>query len=55
MDRTRGYCAKQNKSIAERQLSYPLTDMKNWSNKTEDHRGTERKINQDKTRKGNKP
>ena len=29
MDRTRGYHAKQNKSIRERQLSYDLPDMRN--------------------------
>ena len=29
MDGTRGYYAKQNKSIRERQLSYDLSDMRN--------------------------
>ena len=29
MDRTRGYYAKQNKSIRERQLSYDFSDMRN--------------------------
>ena len=35
MDITRGYYAKQNKSIRERQLSYDLTDMQNLRNKAE--------------------
>ena len=30
MDGTRGYYAKRNKSVRERQLSYDLSDMKNW-------------------------
>ena len=38
VDGTRGYYAKQNKSIKERQLSYDLTDMWNLRNKVEDHR-----------------
>ena len=44
MDGTKGYYAKQNKSIRERQLSYNLTDMCNLRNKTEDHRGRKGKI-----------
>ena len=55
MDGTRGYYAKQNKSIRERQLSYALTDIRNLRNKTEDHRGKEGKMKQDKTREGDKP
>ena len=54
MDRTQGYNAEQNKSLRERQL-YDLTDMWNLRNKTEDHRGRELKIKQDKTREGDKP
>ena len=54
-DGTRGYYAKQNKSIRERQVSYDLTDMRNLRNKTEDHRGREWKMKQDKTREGDKP
>ena len=55
MDGTRGYCAKWNKLIRERQLSYDLTYMWNLRNKTEDHRGREEKIKQDKIREGDKP
>ena len=54
MDGTRGYYAKQNKSIRERQLSQDLTDMRNLRNKTEDHRGREGKMKQDETREGDK-
>ena len=49
MDGTRGYYAKQNKSIRERQLSYDLTHLWNLINKTEDHRGKEEKINKTKS------
>ena len=52
---TRGYYAKWNKSIRERQLSYNLTDMRNLRNKTEDHRGREGKMKQDETREGDNP
>ena len=55
MDGTRWHYARQNKSIRERQLSYDLTDMRNLRNKTEDHRGREGKMKQDKTREGDKP
>ena len=55
MDGTRGYDAKRNKSIRERQVSYDLTDMRNLRNRTEDHRGREGKMKQDKTREGDKP
>ena len=55
MDRTRGYYAKRNKSIRERQLSYDFTHMWNLRNKTEDHRRREEKIKQDETREGEKP
>ena len=44
MDRTRGYYAKRNKSVRERQLSYGFTNMWNLRNKAEDHRGREGKI-----------
>ena len=36
MDGTRGYYAKQNKSVRERQLSYDFTHMWSLSSKTED-------------------
>ena len=52
---TTGYYAKRNKSIKERQLSYDLTDMWKLRNNTEDHRGREVKIKQDKIREGDKP
>ena len=55
MDGTRGYYAKQNKSIRERQLSYGFTYMWNLRNKTEDHKGEEEKIKQDKIREEDKP
>ena len=55
MDGIRGYYAKRNKSIRERQLSYALTDMWNLRNKAEDHRGREDKMKQDETREGDKP
>ena len=50
VDRTRGYNAKENKSIRERQFSYDLTNMRNLRNKTEDHRGIEGKMKQEETR-----
>ena len=46
MDGTRGYYAKQIKSIRERQLSYYFNHMWNLRNKTEDHRGREEKISE---------
>ena len=55
MDGTRGYYTKQNKSIRERQVSYIVTDRRNLRNKTENHRGREGKMKQDKTREGDKP
>ena len=55
MNGTRGYYAKQNKSIRERKLSYDLTDVWNLRNKAEDHRGREEKTKQDETREGDKP
>ena len=46
MDGTRGYYAKQNKrEDRERQLSYGFTNMWNISNRAEDHRGREGKLN----------
>ena len=51
MDRTREYYAEQNKSIRKRQLSYDLTHMWNLRNKTEDHRGRDRKTKQDKNQR----
>ena len=50
MDGTRGYYAKQNNSIREIQLSYDLTDMWTLRNNTEDHRGREEKMKQEKIR-----
>ena len=55
MDGTRGYYAKQNKSIRERQLSYDVTHMWNLRSKTNDHREREEKIKQDEIREGDKP
>ena len=55
MDRTRGYYAKRNKSVRERQLSYGFTNMWNLRNKAEDHRGREGKIKQDEIRDRDKP
>ena len=52
---TRGYYAKINRSITERQLPYDLTDVWKLRNKTEDHRGREEKIKKDKIRGGEKP
>ena len=43
MDGTRGYYAKRNKLITERQVPCDLTDTWNLRNKTEDHRGREEK------------
>ena len=54
MDGTRGYYAKQNKSIRERQLSYDLTDLWNLRHKAEDLRGREEKIKPEETREGDK-
>ena len=54
MDGTRGYYAKRNKSITERQLSYDLTGRWNLRNKTEDNRGREEKIKQGEIREGDK-
>ena len=69
VDGTRGYYAKRNKSIRERQLSNEnkrnksirerqlsndLTDMWNLRNKAENHRGREEKMKQDETREGDK-
>ena len=53
MDGTRGYYAKQSKSIRERQLSNDLTW--NLRNKTEDHREREEKIKQDEIGEGDRP
>ena len=50
MDGTTGYYSKQNKSVRERQVPHDLTHMWNLRNKTEDHRGRERKIKQDEIR-----
>ena len=55
MDGTRGYYARWNKSIRERQLSYDLTHMWNLRNETEDHRRREEKKKQDEIREGDKP
>ena len=55
MDVTRGYYAKRNKPIKERQLSYDLTDMQNLRNKAEGRKGREEKMKQEETREGDKP
>ena len=55
MDGTRGYYAKRNKSIRERQLSYDLAHMWNLRNKTEGNKGREEKRKQGETREGEKP
>ena len=52
---TRGYYAKRNKSMRERQLPYDFIHKYNLRNKTEDHRGREEKIEQDKIREADKP
>jgi len=44
MDGTRGYYAKQNKSVRERQIPYDFSHMWNLRNKTDEHRGREGKI-----------
>ena len=54
VDGSRGYYAKQSKSIRERQLSYDLTGIRNLRNKAEDHRGREEKMKQEETREGDK-
>ena len=38
MDGTRGYYAKQNKSVRERQIPYDFIHMWNLRNKTDEHR-----------------
>ena len=55
MDGTRGYYAKWNKAIRERQLSYGITHIWNLRNKTDNHRGKKGKIKQDEIRVGDKP
>ena len=52
---TRGYYAKQNKSIRERQLSYDLIHMWNLRHKIGNHRRREGKIKQDEIRERDKP
>ena len=47
MDETRGYCAEQNKSTRERQLSYDLPDMRKLRGKVGGLRGREGKMKQD--------
>ena len=37
------YYAKQNKSVRERKISYDFTHMWNLRNKTDEHRGREKK------------
>ena len=44
MDGTRGYYAKRNKSLRERQILYDLTHKWNLRDKTDEHRGREGKI-----------
>ena len=54
MDAIRGYYAKENKSIRERQ-SYDLTHTWQLKNRTEGHSGKEEKIKENKIREGDKP
>ena len=54
MDGTRGYYAKQNNSIRERELSFEFTGMQNLRNKTEEPKGREEKIKADEIRAGDK-
>ena len=52
MDQPRGYNAKQNKPVRERQIPYDFTLVWNLRNKAEDCRGREEKVKQDETREG---
>ena len=54
MEGTRGYCAKQNKSVREKQL-HNLTHVWNLRNKTKDHMRLGWEIKYDKIREGDKP
>ena len=44
MDGTRGYYAKQNQSVRERQISEDFTHMRTLRDKTDEHKGREAKI-----------
>ena len=44
MDGTRGYYAKQNKSVRERQIQYDFTYIWNLRNKIDEYRRKEGKI-----------
>ena len=44
VDRTRGYYAKRNQSVRERQISYDFTHMRTLRYKTDEHKGREAKI-----------
>ena len=44
MDGTRGYYAKQNKSVRERQIPYDFTYIWNLRNKIDEHKRKEGKI-----------
>ena len=44
VDETRGYYAKWNKSVRERQISYDFTHMWNLRNTTDEYRGREGKM-----------
>ena len=44
MDGTRGYYAKQNKSVRERKISDDFTHMRNLRNKTDEHKRRDGKI-----------
>ena len=44
MDGARGYYAKQNKLVGERQILYDLTHMWNLRNETDERGGREEKI-----------
>ena len=43
MDGARGYYAKQNKSVRERQIPYDFTHTWNLRNKTDEHKGRGKK------------
>ena len=44
VDGTRGYYAKRNKSVRERQILYDFIDRWNLRYKTDEHKGREAKI-----------
>ena len=54
VDGTREYYAKWDKSVRERKISPDFTPMWNLRNKTDEHKGRERKIKEDENREGGK-